>query len=76
MDAKDDDITTQVERRISQDPRLKETEITVATNNGVVRLTGEVPNVTMAARASETARQVAGVRAVQNELTVKTGSRS
>jgi hyperosmotically inducible protein len=76
VDAKDNEITKQVKRRISEDPRFKGADIKVDTTNGVVRLTGDVPNVTTAARASEMARQVTGVRAVKNELTVKSGARS
>src|SRR5262249_7405593 len=65
--AKDDDITKQVKSRLSRDARLK--SIDVRTDDGVVTLQGKVPSLTDSARASEMAREVAGVRAVRNDMT-------
>jgi osmotically-inducible protein OsmY len=39
-------------------------------DGGVVTLTGEVPSITAAAKASEMARHVPGVKSVKDELTV------
>jgi osmotically-inducible protein OsmY len=67
VEAKDDDITKQVKARLSRDARLK--SVDVRTDNGVVTLQGKVPSLTDSARASEVAREVAGVRAVRNDMT-------
>jgi len=42
----------------------------VRTDAGVVVLTGEVPSISVSARASEMAYRVNGVKAVTNELRV------
>jgi hyperosmotically inducible protein len=66
--ADDKVITRSVESRFSKDPELK--KIDVRTDAGVVVLSGQVANITAAARASEMAHKVNGVKAVQNELRV------
>jgi hyperosmotically inducible protein len=71
VDAKDDDITKRVQDQIARDARLRNANIDVATNAGVVRLSGDVETIASSATASELARRVPGVRAVQNEITVK-----
>jgi osmotically-inducible protein OsmY len=67
VEAKDDDITKQVKARLARDARLK--SLDVRTDNGVVSLQGKVPTIMDSARASEMAREVAGVRAVRNDVT-------
>lgn len=69
VNAKDKDIEKAVEARLSRDAQLK--SVDVRTDAGVVTLTGEVPNITVAAKASEMARAVPGVKSVKNELTVR-----
>ncbi|HEY7652710.1 MAG TPA: BON domain-containing protein [Methylomirabilota bacterium] len=69
VDANDRDIAKAVESRISKDAQLK--QVDVRTDGGVVTLTGEVPSIMAAARASEMARNVPGVKSVKNELTVR-----
>jgi hyperosmotically inducible periplasmic protein len=66
--ADDKVITRSVESRFSKDPDLK--KIDVRTDAGVVVLSGQVANITAAARASEMAHKVDGVKAVKNELRV------
>jgi len=66
--ADDKVITRSVESRFSKDPELK--KINVRTDAGVVVLSGQVANIIAAARASETAHKVDGVKAVKNELRV------
>jgi hyperosmotically inducible protein len=74
---KDEAITARVKEHIAKDSslmkdsRLKEADINVHTNAGVVSLTGEVPDITTSAQASWTTRQVPGVKSVKNDLTVK-----
>jgi len=69
VDAKDEDITKAVENRFSRDAQLKKVDVRI--DAGVVTLTGEVPSITAAAKASEVARNEAGVKWVKNELTVR-----
>jgi peptidoglycan hydrolase-like protein with peptidoglycan-binding domain len=66
VDVSDKDITSQVQDRLSKDPRL--TKVDVRTDGGVVSLTGDVPGIGASARASEIAREVPSVRSVKNEL--------
>lgn len=70
VERQDDQIATDVENRLKKDPSLKKVKIDARSDNGIVTLTGEVPSLETALRASEMARQVAGVRAVHNEMTV------
>ena len=69
VDASDKDIAKMVESRMSKDAQLK--KVAVRTDGGVVTLTGEVPSITAAAKASEKAGNVPGVKSVKNELTVR-----
>jgi hyperosmotically inducible protein len=73
VDANDKDITKAVESRMSKDANLK--KLDVRTDGGVVTLTGEVPSIMVAAKASEQARMVSGVKSVKNELTVRQASK-
>jgi hyperosmotically inducible periplasmic protein len=54
---------------------MEEATADVRTDGGVVTLTGEVPSITAAAKASEMARNVPGVKSVKNELTVRQASK-
>ena len=67
VDAKDSDIAKAVETRLGRESDLK--KIDVRADAGVVTLTGEVPTITVSAKASEVARGVDGVRSVKNQLT-------
>src|SRR5712692_6341294 len=51
VDISDKDITARVEKRLKQDSSLK--KITARTDAGVVTLTGEAPDITASARASD-----------------------
>jgi hyperosmotically inducible periplasmic protein len=73
VDANDKDIAKAVESRMSKDANLK--KLSVRTDGGVVTLTGEVPSIMVAAKASEQARMVPGVKSVKNELTVRQASK-
>jgi osmotically-inducible protein OsmY len=68
---KDETITTRVKRHIAKESLRKNADIDVTTNVGVVSLTGEVPDIMTSAEASWTAWQVAGVKSVRNDLTLK-----
>jgi hyperosmotically inducible periplasmic protein len=69
VEAKDADIKKAVKSRLSKDSQLK--SVDVRADGGVVVLTGDAPNITAAARASEMARDVPGVKYVKNEINVK-----
>lgn len=66
--ANDKQITKAVETSFGKDATLK--KIDVRTDAGVVVLSGEVPNISAAAKASEMAHRVDGVKSVKNELRV------
>ncbi len=66
--ANDKQITKAVETSFAKDATLK--KIDVRTDAGVVVLSGEVPNISAAAKASEMAHRVDGVKSVKNELRV------
>ncbi len=70
-DDKDDAITTRVNEQIAKDAYLKKAGIKAQTNAGVVSLSGEVADLMASAQASWVAWQVAGVKYVKNDLTVK-----
>jgi osmotically-inducible protein OsmY len=63
-------ITTRVKKAIYDDPSLKSTDISVATERGVVHLTGTAKNRGGVVRAGVVARKVEGVKAVKNDLKV------
>lgn len=65
-------VTTKVKGQLAADEGLRTlTGISVDTENGVVRLTGEVPTAAMKERVETAARGVEGVTRVQNDLKVQ-----
>ena len=71
LDAKDDEVRKAVTDRLDGDGQLQGAKIKVRTDNGKVTLMGSVPNVRAKDRAADMTRKVPGVRAVRNELQVK-----
>lgn len=71
VDANDADIKKAVENSFAKEPRFS--KIDVRADRGTVTLTGDADGITTSARASEVARNVPGVRAVKNDITVKEG---
>jgi hyperosmotically inducible protein len=71
LDAKDGEVTRAVSGRLDTDAQLKGAHIKVRVDNGMVTLIGTVPNARAKDRAVEMARKVPGVRAVRNELQLK-----
>lgn len=67
----DSAITAKVKWAILMDPDLKVLEISVATTDGVVSLTGTVDSQQSIDRAIEVARDIPKVKSVENNLTVK-----
>jgi len=71
VEEKDEAITVRVKAHFAKDAHLKNADIDVQTNAGVVSLTGEVRDIMTSAQASWAAWQVPGVKSVKNDLTVK-----
>jgi hyperosmotically inducible protein len=71
VDVKDSDVKKSVVERLGVDQQLKTADITVRADNGMVTLMGTVPDVRAKSRAAEVARKVPGVRAIRNELQLK-----
>jgi len=68
VDRQDDQIVKDIEKGIKNDARLKEADIDVRADKGIVTLTGKAPSLETSVHASEVARRVPGVRAVRNEV--------
>jgi hyperosmotically inducible protein len=64
-------LTGKVKGALMADSDLKSTDISVETNNGEVSLTGALNNQAQIDRATELARNVGGVKGVQNRLSIK-----
>lgn len=65
------DIKRDVEAELRWNPDIDPTDIAVAVKNGVVTLTGYVRSYTQKWEAERTAKRVAGVAAVANDLEVR-----
>ena len=64
-------ITASVKTRMLDDSRVAGTSITVETLNGTVMLSGFAKSQAEKAAAESIARKVDGVKAVKNEITVR-----
>jgi len=67
----DASITASVKGKLAGEKPATLTKVDVDTNKGTVYLTGNVENAAIKARATELAREVAGVRDVVNNLKVQ-----
>ncbi|HTL46382.1 MAG TPA: BON domain-containing protein [Vicinamibacterales bacterium] len=67
----DDWITTRVRSRFFIDPRVKNMNVDVTTDNGIVTLRGQVADANAKAAAESIASHIEGVKQVKNELTIK-----
>ncbi len=63
-------ITASVSTSLGFDTTINHDRIEVATDSGVVTLTGEVPTLLQKKDAAEIARETSGVRGVENQLIV------
>ena len=63
--------TSRVKSAIYSEPELKVMSIHVATEDGVVHLSGTVKSRAERAKAVQVARKVDGVRQVKNDLTIE-----
>ena len=64
-------ITTRVKSAFAADPQVKAIDVQVETYKGTVQLSGFVESSESAARAAQLARDVPGVRQVQNSMVIK-----
>ena len=67
----DEAISSKIAAGIIAEPRLRDSDIHVATFDNVVRLTGTVPTGSDADRAEDIAATTRGVRAVENRLVIR-----
>ncbi len=67
-------ITGKVKTKYMQDSRLKHSDVSVTTANGVVTLTGSAPSSEAKNAAAELARSVEGVSSVENDIHAPTVS--
>jgi hyperosmotically inducible periplasmic protein len=68
----DSELVREVRRALARTPVLDSSGIHVQARQGVVTLTGWVPQRAQVQRAGNAARSVRGVRSVSNRLTVRT----
>lgn len=68
----DTTITAEIKARMASDKDVAATSIGVETMSGVTQLSGFAKSQAEKERASEIARQVKGVRAVRNDIIVRT----
>jgi len=69
----DSELVRDVRRAFTRTSGLNSSGIHVTARNGIVTLTGWVPQRSQIARAGNAARSVRGVRSVSNRLTLRTG---
>lgn len=67
-------ITAKIKAEFANDPALKSSQITVTTQNGMVRLTGVVDSRQSIDRALEITRNVKNVQSTENNLVVKSAN--
>jgi hyperosmotically inducible periplasmic protein len=68
VDAKDDEIKKAVKERLEKDQVLRNADIKVRSDNGVVTLLGKAPDAKTKTHAADVTRGVPGVRALRDEL--------
>lgn len=64
-------VTAKVKAALVQDPNVRARDVSVETFRGTVQLSGFVDTEAQKIQATEVARSVSGVAAVQNNLIVK-----
>lgn len=67
-------ITTMVKAALAKDKEVQSLKISVTTEQGVVKMSGVVPNAEAGKHALQVAAAVRGVKDVKNELTVKSAN--
>ena len=73
-DVKDTGITTKIKTALDTNPITKSYTIHVDTDNGIVTLSGDVPNSSVSSEAARIARNTEHVKSVRNDLKVQNAS--
>jgi hyperosmotically inducible periplasmic protein len=63
-------ITAQIKAKLAADPDLSALKINVDTNQGAVRLKGEVKTLALRRKADQLAQGIKGVKSVDNQLII------
>lgn len=71
VEASDDHVTADVRKRLDARPSLSDSDLKVATENGVVRLTGKVASQRDRLTALTVARSTLGVRSIIDDLQLR-----
>ena len=66
----DSELTKNVEKALKNEAQLKNLDIDVKVNDGVVTLSGDAKDMRFQGRAVKVASSVKGVKSVQNNLTI------
>ena len=74
QDVKDTGITAKIKTALDTDPITKGSTIHVDTDQGVVTLTGDVPNASVSKQAARIGKHTEHVKGVKNELKVQSAS--
>lgn len=72
----DASISTRIRTAVITDPNLKLSQIDVETMQGTVQLSGFVDNAEAKRRAEDLARRESGVKAVRNNLVLRSSSQN
>jgi hyperosmotically inducible protein len=75
-DVKDTGITTKIKTALDTDPVTKSATIHVDTDNGIVTLSGDVPNAPVMKEAEKIALSTEHVKGVHNNLKIDASSAS
>lgn len=66
----DQSITTEIQAKLFSNPQVKNSNLDVSTKDGVVTLTGEVPDEGARYEAYKVASEISGVKKVNDQMTV------
>lgn len=72
----DQDLTTAIQAKLYSNDATRSANIKVAVADGVVTLTGDVPTSDVALQATNAANSTAGIKSVNNQLTVDNAAAS
>jgi hyperosmotically inducible protein len=70
-DDRDDELQTKVENRLAHDPQLRDNQVSVSVDEGIVKLDGKVDNAGEKSRATRLAMS-AGAKRIENNLELET----
>ncbi|MEA2626386.1 MAG: hyperosmotically inducible periplasmic protein [Candidatus Binatota bacterium] len=74
VDSRDEDIAERIESKLDEEPALQSADIDVEVANGVARLSGTVDTEKERLKAKTLAREVEGVKSIQDDVKLKSGA--